>query len=852
MSENENQSIKSSARSVAKSTKKQAKSSRKTVKKPNTSKTKKKTKQTWLDKIKSKLQKKKKRSHKKTKLIVTKELILAITTIVIGIVAIIGTSYAVFSTMVKGNEEHSVIAGTFDVTFTEGSSIVLDNAYPISDTKGMETTPYTFTIENTGSVDAMYRVRLEEDNSDPSKKVASDKIKISYKKGSGSYSTPQLVSTLEDGLIIETDQSLDVGESASYEIKMWVDESAGNEIQGKVYKTKIVVEAVQALEADYTDTIPPVITLNGSDTINLTKGSTYSESGVASVQDDQDGSIATSRVTRSYQYYNGSTLTNVSSVNTNNVGVYYIYYKVKDNHNNEGLAVRTVNVNQVDTTPPTLTLSGSTSMSLYELRTYTEPGYSATDATDGSLTNRVVVIGTPNMNKAGVYVIKYIVTDDSGNITSKTRTVTVKSAIAAEVVKTNLSSGSVNTTDSAQTFITGTNPNNYIWYSGKLWRAVSIDTSDNSVKMVTQWPQTSINYNSSGNTVFEGSYADQWLNDTEEDGFLGSLRDYENFIKTDSKWNATQTTSTGKPSNTTMVTRPVGLITAYEFTKSYSGASASTGYLNDKLYWYLLTPYSTSSVRYVTTSSLTYGSPSGSAYGIRPAVNLRPSIKISGGSGTESDPYRLQGDDVKPASGTSLNTRYSGEYVTFNGTKYRIVDTSYSTTTKITKEEPLTTTRAFDSSSTTTVQFTTSSSTNIGYYLNTTWYNTLSSTWKNMMTTGPWYRGTVGSGSHYLLSKCTTTACTSKVSAIYARIGLPRYGELLSSQFDQYSSNKNYWTLTPYSTTNLRYVYTYGYASTSSPTTSSSRYIRPSIYLTSSVKISGGSGTPNDPFTLTR
>ena len=51
----------------------------------------------------------------------------------------------------------------------------------------------------------------------------------------------------------------------------------------------------------------------------------------------------------------------------------------------------------------------------------------------------------------------------------------------------------------------GSNPNNYIWYSGKLWRAVSIDTSDNSVKLVTKWNISAIPY-SSGSSTFEGSY----------------------------------------------------------------------------------------------------------------------------------------------------------------------------------------------------------------------------------------------------------------------------------------------------------------------------------------------------------
>src|SRR5574344_1591961 len=79
--------------------------------------------------------------------------------------------------------------------------------------------------------------------------------------------------------------------------------------------------------------------------------------------------------------------------------------------------------------------------------------------------------------------------------------------------------GAINTTDTDETFITGTNPNNYVWYSGKLWRAVAKNTSDNSVKLVTQWTISAIPYNASGNTAFSGSYEEQWLNDTGSDGF---------------------------------------------------------------------------------------------------------------------------------------------------------------------------------------------------------------------------------------------------------------------------------------------------------------------------------------------
>ena len=104
----------------------------------------------------------------------------------------------------------------------------------------------------------------------------------------------------------------------------------------------------------------------------------------------------------------------------------------------------------------------------------------------------------------------------------------------------------LNYDDSEQTFVTGSNPYNYIWYSGKLWRVVSIDTSDNSVKLVTQWSMNAVPYDNDS-SAFAGSYMESWLNDTTVDGFLYNLRSPESFIKMDSKWNASQMSDTGKP-----------------------------------------------------------------------------------------------------------------------------------------------------------------------------------------------------------------------------------------------------------------------------------------------------------------
>ena len=412
--------------------------------------------------------------------------------------------------------------------------------------------------------------------------------------------------------------------------------------------------------------------------------------------------------------------------------------------------------------------------------------------------------------------------------------------------------GTIDTTDSEQTFITGTDPNNYIWYSGKLWRAVSIDPADNSVKLVTQWNISALPYNADGNTAFQGSYMEQWLNDTSVDGFLGNLRESDKFIKTDSVWNATMTTETTKPEKTTMVTDVVGLLNIYEYTMSYKNASSSTGYLNNGLYWRPLTPYSTSYVRNVNNNgNINYNSPANS-FGSRPSINLKSAVKIIDGDGTVDNPYRLQGDNDSP-TGVLLSTRYSGEYISFGtgeNNLYRIVSHENGTGTKITSAIPLK-----DSGNYKTMSFgsnvTFSKDNTIGTFLNGDYLTTyLTSDQVNMIEDNTiWYLGTVGGGTNYRLAKYQdATSSSLTTSTTTAKIGLLRIGELMTGQFYKANNNTSYWTLTPYSTSGVRYVFNRGNVNNNSPTNSIGSC--PSMNLKSTVKIVSGTGTKSDPFVI--
>ena len=414
--------------------------------------------------------------------------------------------------------------------------------------------------------------------------------------------------------------------------------------------------------------------------------------------------------------------------------------------------------------------------------------------------------------------------------------------------------GTIDTTDPEQTFITGTDPNNYIWYSGKLWRAVSIDPSDNSVKLVTQWNISAFPYNASGNTAFQGSHMEQWLNDTSVDGFLGNLREPDKFIKIDSVWNATMTKETTKPEKTTMITDAVGLLNIYEHTMSYKNASSPTGYLNNGLYWCTLTPYSTSYVRGVNYNGNVYNSGPAGSIGSRPSINLKSAVKIIDGDGTADNPYRLQGDNDIP-TGALLSTRYSGEYISFGtgeNNLYRIVSHENGTGTKITSAIPLK-----DSGNYKKMYFgsnvTFSKDNTIGAFLNGDYLTSGTYLTRNQVSmiedNTTWYLGAVGYGTNYKLAKYQDiTGSNLTTSTTTAKIGLLRLGELMTEQFSKADNNTSYWTLTPYSTTDVRYVSNLGHSAGSAPGNSNGS--RPSMNLKSTVKIVSGTGTKSDPFIL--
>ena len=477
-----------------------------------------------------------------------------------------------------------------------------------------------------------------------------------------------------------------------------------------------------------------------------------------------------------------------------------------------------------------------------------------------ALNNRKIYEGTLAKGKTDSFVLRiWLNKDVNGDIGGQVFKVKLRIEVNQEITPTPVaekllagvgSNGSIDTSDSEQTFITGTNPNNYIWYSGKLWRAVSIDTSDNSVKLITQWDISIISYNVVGNSLFKGSYMEQWLNDTTVDGFLENLREPEKFIKMDSVWNNTITTETTKPAKTTLVTDAVGLLNMYEYTMSLKNADYKTGYLNNGLNWWTMTPSDSNNIYLVNDYGVAptmYSSRN--TFGIRPVINLKSNIKIVSGNGTKDSPYRLEGDNDKTLSGTLLSRRYSGEYISFGTSEnnlYRIVSHENGNGTKITSAFPLKENGTFK-----TITYGDNSifsvNNNIGQYLNSQSY--LLDNSKNMIIESNWYLGKFNDGYNYKLAKYKSSDMTELNEYVTAKVGLLRVGELMCGHFDNRYSNNSYWTITKEDDANVRGISVTGYTRAYS-FSDTDVAIKPAMNLKSNVVITGGDGTKSNPFTI--
>ena len=69
-------------------------------------------------------------------------------------------------------------------------------------------------------------------------------------------------------------------------------------------------------------------------------------------------------------------------------------------------------------------------------------------------------------------------------------------------------------------------------------------------------------------------------------------------------------------------------------------------------------------------------------FGVRPVITIKGDSLVVSGDGTKENPYSI-GDFTSAKTNDLVNTRYSGEYISYSGILWRIVDTDSDGTTKV-------------------------------------------------------------------------------------------------------------------------------------------------------------------------
>jgi hypothetical protein len=86
-----------------------------------------------------------------------------------------------------------------------------------------------------------------------------------------------------------------------------------------------------------------------------------------------------------------------------------------DNYNAAEDVTRSFTVSLNDITPPVITLTGSSTVTLIIEDTYIDAGATALDNIDGNITESITTVNTVNTGSAGNYTVTYNVSDEAGN-----------------------------------------------------------------------------------------------------------------------------------------------------------------------------------------------------------------------------------------------------------------------------------------------------------------------------------------------------------------------------------------------------------------------------------------------------
>ncbi|HAN10178.1 MAG TPA: hypothetical protein DCP90_06160 [Clostridiales bacterium] len=386
----------------------------------------------------------------------------------------------------------------------------------------------------------------------------------------------------------------------------------------------------------------------------------------------------------------------------------------------------------------------------------------------------------------------------------------------------------------------------YIWFSGNNW--IILNKADDGIVLISADPIAILNYNYEDNNEYDLSYLRVWLNQT----YYKTLNNKALLIPQTFIWRENEDGTNNS------VTDNIGMLTKDEYIK-YKGI------LNISKYnWTMSAPsYALNQAYCISNDGKLNVAPIDSKYGVTPVIKISNTISLKSGEGTKASPYKLKQESIAK-TGEKLNTRHSGEYITYSGFSWRIVDVNTNLTTKIVCNSAIWF-QGFDTRN--IPSYNPKDKYNIANFLNTVFYENLEN--KHWIVLSDWYIRDIGymapakdpkKSSQYdkvgnnpdkKVEKSIEQVKyeQNKVESISANVGLLRLGELITTT----DINADWWLITQPndSTTKIYYVY-YLSGIISQADAFTNFPARPAINIDESVYITGGEGTIDNPYTINK
>lgn len=176
----------------------------------------------------------------------------AIIFVLIGLILLISATYAWLVFRINGTKDNDIVVGNLSVKIGESlnNGIQLQDAVPVTDEDGKSQKGYTFSVTNNGSITSNYVIYLDDmDIPDTEVRMKDEFLKYQFTKNN-TTTEPQLLSIISDhGDSRVLDQgTIDPGDTNNYEIKVWISDTANNEVMSTIFRTNIRVDAEQIKE----------------------------------------------------------------------------------------------------------------------------------------------------------------------------------------------------------------------------------------------------------------------------------------------------------------------------------------------------------------------------------------------------------------------------------------------------------------------------------------------------------------------------------------------------------------------------------------------------------------------------